>query len=149
MARAQRYNSPLALVIFDVDHFKQVNDVHGHQAGDAVLVGISRYVSGQVRTTDLLARWGGEEFVLLAPGSDGATARQAAEKLKALLSETSFGEVGKITCSFGVAEFSAGDTAETLIARADGALYRAKINGRNRVELAGSGSAAGGVASVA
>ena len=150
ITRAQRYNSPLALIMFDVDHFKRVNDVHGHQAGDAVLVGISRFASEHVRKTDLLARWGGEEFVLLAPGSDGATARQAAEKLNTLVAEASFGAAGKITCSFGVAELSAGDSAETLVARADSALYRAKINGRNRVELASpSDPAVNGAASVA
>ncbi len=150
IARAQRYHSSLALIMFDIDHFKRVNDLHGHQAGDAVLVGLSQLLSGQVRSVDLLARWGGEEFVLLAPGSDAATARQAAEKLKTLVAEANFDAVGKISCSFGVAELSAGDSAETLVARADGALYRAKLSGRNRVELALSpNSASGGAASVA
>jgi diguanylate cyclase (GGDEF)-like protein len=150
IARARRYNSPLALIMFDIDHFKQVNDVHGHQAGDAVLVRMAQLVAEHVRNTDLLARWGGEEFVLLAPGSDGATAHQTAAKLKTLVSGATFGAAGKITCSFGVAELSAGDSEETLVARADGALYRAKINGRDRVELASPpNSAASGEAAVA
>jgi diguanylate cyclase (GGDEF)-like protein len=136
MARAQRYGTPLTLVLYDVDHFKQVNDVHGHQAGDNALVRLAQIVSMQIRSTDLLARWGGEEFVILTPGSDGEMARQAAEKLAAAIELVVFEAVGTITCSFGIAQHAHGDSAETLIARADHALYRAKMNGRNRVELA-------------
>lgn len=149
-ARTQRYKSPLALIMYDVDHFKQVNDVHGHQVGDDVLVRLSEIVFECIRTTDLLARWGGEEFVILAPGLDGPTAYQTAEKLRAVIEEAAFSTVGKITCSFGVAEFSEKDSAETLVARADNALYRAKMRGRNRVELAAwPDIAASGMASVA
>jgi diguanylate cyclase (GGDEF)-like protein len=146
LARAQRHGTPLALIMFDVDHFKNVNDTHGHPTGDEVLVSLAQMASGHVRNTDLLARWGGEEFVLLVPGSDGATAYRTAEKLRTLISEAGFGAVGELTCSFGVTEFSAGDSAETLMARADSALYRAKMNGRNRTEQA---SATTGIASVA
>jgi diguanylate cyclase (GGDEF)-like protein len=134
--RSGRYKSPLALIMFDIDHFKQVNDAFGHQVGDEVLVQLSQTVSGNVRHTDVLARWGGEEFVILAPGLDGAAAFQAAEKIRRLISQTAFPTTGRVTCSFGVAEHVKGDTAETLVARADGALYRAKMMGRNRVELA-------------
>jgi diguanylate cyclase (GGDEF)-like protein len=136
LARAKRYGSPLALVLYDVDHFKLVNDMYGHQIGDDALVRLSQIVSGHIRNTDILARWGGEEFVILAPGSDGEMARQAAEKLAAAIRRTLFDEVGTITCSFGIAQYAPGDSAATLIARADHALYRAKMNGRNRVELA-------------
>ena len=136
MLRAKRYGTPLTLVLYDVDHFKLVNDLHGHQIGDGALVRLSQIVSVHVRNTDVLARWGGEEFVILAPGSDGEMARQAAEKLAAVIRRTVFDEVGAITCSFGIAQYAAGDSAATLIARADHALYRAKMNGRNRVELA-------------
>ncbi len=89
-----------------------------------------------VRNTDLLARWGGEEFVVLASGSDGEMVLQAAEKLAAIIQRTAFDGVGSITCSFGIAQYADGDSAEMLIARADQALYQAKMNGRNRVELA-------------
>jgi diguanylate cyclase (GGDEF)-like protein len=138
------------LVLYDIDHFKLVNDIHGHQIGDDALVRLSQIVSVHVRNTDVLARWGGEEFVILAPGSDGEMARQAAEKLAAVIRRTAFDEVGAITCSFGIAQYAAGDSAATLIARADHALYRAKMNGRNRVELAPlPGTTADDVASVA
>ena len=148
LARAQRFATPLALIMFDIDHFKKINDTHGHQTGDGVLVGLAHMASDHVRNTDLLARWGGEEFVLLVRGSDGVTAYRTAEKLRILISEARFGAVGELTCSLGVAEFSNGDSAETLVARADNALYRAKMNGRNRTELASlQDSAAAGIAS--
>jgi diguanylate cyclase (GGDEF)-like protein len=133
-ARSQRYKSPLALIMFDIDHFKQVNDVHGHQAGDDVLVGLAQIAAKYIRNTDLLARWGGEEFVILAPGLDGPAAYQAADKLRAVIEQATFGAVGTITCSFGVTQYFEGDTADTLVARVDSALYRAKTNGRNRTE---------------
>lgn len=149
-ARSERYKSPLALIMYDVDHFKEVNDAHGHQIGDDVLVQLSEIVFECIRTTDLLARWGGEEFVILTPGLDGATAHQTAEKLRAAIEQSTFSNVGKITCSFGVAEFTEGDSAATLVARADNALYRAKMRGRNRAELAAIPDArTGGMASVA
>jgi diguanylate cyclase (GGDEF)-like protein len=136
MARAQRYGTPLTLVLYDVDNFKRVNDIYGHQIGDKALVRLAQIVSMQLRNTDLLARWGGEEFVILMSGSDGEMARQATEKLAAAIGLAVFDAVGTITCSFGIAQHARGDNAETLIVRADHALYRAKMNGRNRVELA-------------
>jgi diguanylate cyclase (GGDEF)-like protein len=136
ISRSIRYETPLSLVLYDVDNFKAVNDTHGHQIGDKVLVQLSRFVPGLLRNTDLLARWGGEEFVILTPGSDGDMAYQATEKLRSAIAQVGFDEIGTVTCSFGVAQYVYGDTADTLISRADGALYRAKLNGRNRVELA-------------
>ena len=135
MSRAKRYATPLALVLYDVDHFKLVNDLHGHQTGDDALLRLSQLVSERIRSTDLLARWGGEEFVILFPGLDGEMARQAAEKIAEKVRQMLFDKAGTITCSFGVAQYAAGDSASTLIARADRALYRAKLNGRDRVEL--------------
>jgi len=135
IARAQRYAVPLALTLYDVDHFKEVNDVYGHQTGDRVLTGLSAIVARGIRQSDLLARWGGEEFVILLPGTDAVRAGIVADKLRETISQTSFDEAGTITCSFGVANYVEGDTAATLVARADNALYRAKMNGRNRVEL--------------
>jgi diguanylate cyclase (GGDEF)-like protein len=136
MSRSKRYETPLALVLYDIDNFKMVNDGHGHQTGDKVLIQLSRLVASLLRNTDLLARWGGEEFVILAAGSDGEKGYQAAERLRNAIEHFKFDDIGTVTCSFGVAQYVYGDTAETLISRADYALYRAKLNGRNRVELA-------------
>lgn len=136
MLRAGRYKTPLSLVLYDVDNFKTINDTYGHQIGDKALVRLSQVVPGLIRSSDLLARWGGEEFVLLTPGSDARMASQAAEKLREAIGQIELEEIGKVTCSFGVTQFVDGDTAEAFISRADGALYNAKINGRNRVEVA-------------
>jgi diguanylate cyclase (GGDEF)-like protein len=134
--RAARYKTLLSLVFYDIDHFKEINDTYGHQVGDKVLVQLCELVAGGIRGTDMLARWGGEEFAIMVPGCDGRLALQAAEKLRATIAQIVFHTVGKVTCSFGIAQYVEGDTAAALIARADEALYRAKINGRNRVELA-------------
>jgi diguanylate cyclase (GGDEF)-like protein len=134
--RAQRYKSPLSLVLYDVDNFKKINDSHGHQAGDQALIALSRFVSSRIRNSDVLARWGGEEFVVLTPACNGPVACQLAGNLNDAIGDLNIAEVGSLTCSFGVAEYYDGDTAETLLARADEALYQAKRNGRNRVELA-------------
>jgi diguanylate cyclase (GGDEF)-like protein len=136
MLRSMRYGTSLSLVLYDVDNFKSVNDTRGHQIGDKVLIQLSQFVPSLLRNTDLLARWGGEEFVILTPGSDGEMAYQAAEKLRNAIEQIKFDEIGTVTCSFGVAQYMCGDTAESLISRADDALYRAKLNGRNQVELA-------------
>jgi diguanylate cyclase (GGDEF)-like protein len=136
MSRSMRYETSLSLVLYDVDNFKAVNDAHGHQIGDKVLIQLSRFVPSLLRNADLLARWGGEEFVVLMPGSDGEKAYQAAEKLRKAIAQVKFDEIGTVTCSFGVAQYVHGEAAETLISRADEALYRAKLNGRNQVELA-------------
>jgi diguanylate cyclase (GGDEF)-like protein len=134
MARSARYRgTPLSMVMYDIDHFKAVNDTYGHQRGDQVLVGLTRITAGHIRQTDLLARWGGEEFMILAPNCDGQQAAQLAEKLRRLIGESVFDEVGTVTCSFGVVQFQDGDTAETFTSRADEALYAAKRAGRNCV----------------
>jgi diguanylate cyclase (GGDEF)-like protein len=140
ISRAQRYGTPLSLVLFDIDHFKLINDTHGHLAGDKVLVELSRFVARQIRDVDVLARWGGEEFAILLPESDASMACQFAQKLRESLEGLQFDEVGVVTCSFGVAQFEHADLAKTIVSRADKALYRAKLNGRNRVELAPSRS---------
>jgi diguanylate cyclase (GGDEF)-like protein len=134
--RARRFDVALSLVIYDVDHFKQINDAYGHQAGDQVLIKLSGFVAKRMRETDLLARWGGEEFVILLPLSDASMAERFAELLREAIATLSFDHGKPVTCSFGVAQFAAGESAERLVARADEALYRAKLNGRNRVELA-------------
>lgn len=134
LARAARSGAPLALLMFDVDHFKQVNDIHGHQAGDQVLVRISDVVASSIGDGELLARWGGEEFVALFPGQDAQAVYRIAEEVRRKIEAIGFADIGPVTCSFGIADYTQGDTPERLLERADAALYRAKANGRNRTE---------------
>jgi diguanylate cyclase (GGDEF)-like protein len=140
-AEAARYGRSLSFVLLDVDHFKKVNDVHGHPAGDAVLRGVAAVVAAQARDTDRAARYGGEEMALLLPETDPKGARAIAERLRAAIAnaahETESGSL-QVTVSLGVSSIpSAGvETPEQLLEAADKALYRAKQGGRNRVELA-------------
>lgn len=136
MLRAEPLQAPLSLILYDIDHFKAVNDIHGHQVGDKALVRLSRLMTNLIRKTDILARWGGEEFIILAAETDGQMAYRAAQRFGVAISKIEFEEVGPLTCSFGIAQYESGDTPETFVARADEALYRAKLNGRNRAELA-------------
>jgi diguanylate cyclase (GGDEF)-like protein/PAS domain S-box-containing protein len=122
------------LVIADIDHFKQINDTYGHQSGDRVLLSIAHAFSQTIRTGDVLARWGGEEFVCLLPDVDLEKALYVAEKLRRALEELRFPDAGGVSASFGVSIYVPGDTQESLLHRADTALYRAKEKGRNRVE---------------
>ncbi len=141
-ARFRRYGTPLSVLVWDIDRFKQINDTYGHLAGDNVLKIIARTFRELVRDTDFLARYGGEEFVILMPETDLAEARSAAEKLRAAVEACKFHYKGKrvpITASGGLASFTGEDTPESVFARADAALYRAKGGGRNRVEVDGHG----------
>ena len=137
--RAKRYGTPLSLTLFDLDHFKQVNDSHGHPAGDRVLVAVARAVERNLRESDVFARVGGEEFVVLLPNTNEEGAVEFAERLRAALqaiSPLALEVDAQITASFGVVEFDRGSddsTGETLSAAADAALYNAKWLGRNRV----------------
>lgn len=135
MLRAQRYATPLSLVLYDIDHFKSINDTHGHLVGDKVLMQLSELIASRIRGTDELFRWGGEEFAILLPGAAAQMAVDLAKSLRDLISDAAFEGVGKVTCSFGVAQYDGTETAEEFVARADAALYRAKMNGRNRIEL--------------
>lgn len=136
LSYARRYGVGFGIIMYDVDHFKAVNDEFGHPAGDRVLSDLARIVAGHIRESDLLARWGGEEFIILLPDTDGRSTYATAEKLRAAIAATEIDTVGNVRCSFGVTEYGAGDTAETILARVDAALYRAKRKGRNRVEFA-------------
>lgn len=122
----------------DVDHFKQVNDLYGHQTGDEVLVQMAGLLRTHVRETDMAGRWGGEEFMVICPETDAAGAGVLAAKLRQMIAEHTFPRVGSRTGSFGVATRLTGETADSLIGRSDAALYRAKERGRNRVEQAES-----------
>ncbi|WP_343650574.1 GGDEF domain-containing protein [Herbaspirillum sp.] len=141
MAVAERYGRPLAVLLFDIDHFKRINDTHGHQAGDLVLRGAAQTAAALLRKVDVLARYGGEEFIILLPESGLEQAGSVAEKLRAVLALTEFdseqGQRIRFTASFGVAALQCREGLDEMIRRADLALYRAKRSGRNRVELAG------------
>jgi diguanylate cyclase (GGDEF)-like protein len=140
IARMTRYGSPLSLVMVDLDHFKALNDHHGHAAGDAVLRGVAEILDSEKRLGDMVARYGGEEFVAVLPHSDAAAALAWAERVRARLASTSFDLSGQhlaITASFGVASGrNDEDSSETLLRAADEALYEAKAAGRNQVALA-------------
>lgn len=133
LARYNRYGSPLALAIIDLDHFKRVNDVYGHDIGDRVLVELTERLAGEIREPDFLARWGGEEFVVLLQETGASDAYSMAERLRRRVAAEPFPDVGPITVSAGLASVRAGDNAGTLLKRADDALYEAKRNGRNQV----------------
>ena len=135
--RAGRYGEPLSLLLLDIDHFKAINDTHGHLVGDQVLIGLSHRVRDHLRDVDILARWGGEEFVVMLPHCDGDQARHLAEKLRALIAAEPFPGVGQVTSSFGVAQFHPPESADAWLDRADDALYQAKAAGRNRIRVAG------------
>ncbi|MBF0328789.1 MAG: diguanylate cyclase [Nitrospirae bacterium] len=136
LQRALRHGLPLSIIMLDIDHFKLINDTFGHHAGDSVLKELTCIARDTLRKYDSLARWGGEEFVILSPGNSIENARLLAERLRENIAKHSFGHGSVVTGSFGVASFGEGDDADTLLKRVDSALYKAKNSGRNRVELA-------------
>ncbi|WP_216324214.1 GGDEF domain-containing protein [Deinococcus aestuarii] len=133
-AQVSRQPGPLSLITFDLDAFKRVNDTHGHPVGDRVLRDLAVLARREGRAGDVLARWGGEEFVWLLPGADRVAAARAAERLRAAVEAHDF-RVGRVTLSLGVAVWRPGDDPQTLFRRADELLYAAKHGGRNRAEV--------------
>ncbi len=133
--RSKRSGNPLALLMIDVDGFKQVNDTSGHNAGDEVLVRLATLLHNNIRATDYLGRWGGDELVLLLTETDLAGAHNVAEKLRGLIESHVFPYNKHLTISLGASQYQSADNSTSLIARADTALYRAKHAGRNRVEV--------------
>ena len=138
LERCRRFNHQLALLMIDVDHFKRVNDTHGHAVGDEVLKAFTRVLEGNLRSVDLLGRLGGEEFAVVLPESDDSAAAHTAERLRAAVEGLQFpledGSALKITTSVGIAILAGtGETLDNLLVRADSALYTAKRDGRNRV----------------
>ncbi|HJV25434.1 MAG TPA: diguanylate cyclase [Aromatoleum sp.] len=134
MSRAERHGHPVSLMILDVDHFKDINDHFGHAIGDYVLVELVRSIRTDIRRADTITRWGGEEFVVLAPDASLHEAEQLAEKLRDRVADSRLSSAGHVTVSIGVAEYQCGESFEDWFARADHAMYRAKSDGRNRVE---------------
>ncbi len=133
---AARHRYPFAIMMFDLDHFKNVNDQYGHAAGDEVLKVFTDIVRTHIRTSDLLCRWGGEEFLLVCPHLDQDNVHNLAEKLRQAVEKASFLADIPLTTSIGIAEFKPGESVMRLIERADQALYSAKEAGRNRVASA-------------
>jgi two-component system cell cycle response regulator len=134
--RALRYTNALSLVIMDIDHFKSFNDTHGHQKGDEVLAVTAGILQENIRINDIACRYGGEEFIVILPGTNAEGAAVLAEKMRFTLEKESQGRTGlQVTASFGLSTFNlSGDSPEDFIQRADNGLYAAKKNGRNRVE---------------
>ncbi len=133
MHRARRYGHPVALLMLDIDHFKQINDTHGHQEGDRVLREMADRVRSVIRLSDSLTRWGGEEFIVLMPDTGLSSASTLAERIRESLGGQLFEGVGRVTVSIGVAEYLPAASREAWLERADQAMYRAKGAGRNRV----------------
>lgn len=133
LSEARRYGPALSLLAIDIDHFKEVNDTFGHHVGDLVLIELTRRLGSHLRASDVLARWGGEEFVILMRHCTLAESLPLAEKMRALVADGPFPEVGTVTVSIGVAELQPDDDLATWLDRADRAMYDAKTAGRNAV----------------
>ncbi|MBB4196731.1 hypothetical protein CCR94_11945 [Rhodoblastus sphagnicola] len=140
LERGVRHRQPVSLVLFDIDHFKRINDTYGHQAGDLVLRELVSVVRATIRSIDMLFRWGGEEFVVIAASTGYRGSAALAEKIREAVETHLFQGVGSVTVSLGVAERLAPESAETWFRRLDDALYLAKNNGRNRVWVERLGS---------
>ena len=139
LARSQTSHQPLTLILLDIDHFKRVNDTHGHAVGDVVLQELVAVVRGCTRAADLLFRWGGEEFVVLVPSAGYRHAGGVGEKLRRAVEGHAFPVAGRVTISLGVAEHAPGEDAAAWFQRLDAALYEAKRGGRNRVVVSPQG----------
>jgi diguanylate cyclase (GGDEF)-like protein len=131
--RAQRFAQTFGLIMLDIDHFKMVNDTHGHQVGDQVLIDVAQILRSNIRQTDEVGRWGGEEFIIVCPQSDENGTFNLAEILRTKLATHEFFVGGHKTASFGVTAYRAEDTSKDIVGRADAALYQAKQKGRNQV----------------
>jgi diguanylate cyclase (GGDEF)-like protein len=135
MHETQREPRPLTALLLDLDHFKALNDTHGHLAGDQVLIGFARDLESCLRQSDIVCRWGGEEFIVLLKDTDGDNGKMIAEKIRQHVEKQRYAYHGKqlqVTVSIGLTTLQADDTLHTLLSRADQAMYRAKHSGRNR-----------------
>ncbi len=133
--RAKRYKTPLSIIMFDIDFFKKINDTYGHGIGDEVLKKLAETIEKNLRKTDKLFRIGGEEFIIILPNTNIENAKIVAEKLRKAICKTDFGKPGRITISLGVTSFTKEDNEDSFLDRVDKALYMAKNNGRNRLEV--------------
>jgi len=135
ISAAVRYNHSFGFVMLDIDHFKSVNDTYGHAVGDKVLQTMAQALSTHIREDDIFARWGGEEFIIIANGATMESLQGLIEKLQKEIANISFAPVPSVTASFGLTLYKSGDTIETIQKRADDALYQAKEKGRDRYEM--------------
>lgn len=133
IVRVRRFAAPLSFVLFDIDFFKNVNDAHGHGTGDQVLQKIGRAIAGQLRETDLAARWGGEEFLAILPNTALESAQACADRVRRAVAAMELPMGTTVTVSGGVAQLQAGESLAEVVARADARLFKAKAEGRNRV----------------
>lgn len=134
-ARARRYGTPFSVILIDIDHFKEVNDTHGHTVGDTVLRQFAQLLRNNVRQVDQVGRLGGEEFLIVLPEINAKQARAAAETLRQRINHHQFETVQHKTASFGVTQYYGKETLQSMLDRVDQALYAAKNNGRDRVEV--------------
>ncbi|MFZ2890213.1 GGDEF domain-containing protein, partial [Sulfuricurvum sp.] len=132
LSLSERQNTTLSIIFFDIDYFKKINDEYGHQIGDHVLSTLTQIIKNNLRKSDIIGRWGGEEFIIALPNTSLGRATNLAEKFRQLIEKSPF-IFGNITCSFGVAEHKYMETYEALLLRADEMLYKAKRLGRNCV----------------
>jgi len=132
--RSERFGSSFSLLLLDIDNFKSVNDIYGHQAGDKVLVEIANLLLDSIRTIDIVGRWGGEEFLIIAPQTESKGALSIAESIRLKIEKHSFSKIGSITVSLGISTYKQGDTIDDLMSRADSALYIAKAEGKNQIQ---------------
>lgn len=134
--RGIRYKTIFSIILLDIDSFKAINDTFGHDVGDYTLISIANLLKDNIRSIDLVGRFGGEEFLVICPETRAQDAYVLAEKLRVVIAENEFKTIGKKTCSFGVSEFMLSDTSkEDILKRADSALYEAKSKGKNKVVL--------------
>lgn len=132
--RANRFHRPLSVILIDIDHFKQINDTHGHAVGDSVLMETAELLQSNLRSSDIPCRWGGEEFLVICPETEIDTAIQLAERLREEFATRCFSVAGHQTASFGVAEYKSDRSPGQIFRQADAAMYQAKEKGSNRVE---------------
>ena len=122
----------LTFILFDIDNFKEINDTYGHLAGDKVLKQLTAIIKENIRRSDIFARWGGDEFILVIENSTLEKTIKITEHLRQVIAKTIFEEVGHITCSFGISSYQEGDTINKMMKRVDQAMYNAKKGGRNK-----------------
>lgn len=132
--RSHRFKRSFGIIIIDMDSFKRVNDTYGHQAGDQVLIQFAKILKENIRKVDVLGRWGGEEFMIICPETDFHGTIKLAESLREIISKYDFPTIGHFNASFGVSIYDDDENIDKVISRADDALYKAKANGKNRVE---------------
>ncbi|MDR4947470.1 diguanylate cyclase [Neobacillus cucumis] len=135
MRRTERFDRAFSLILMDIDFFHTLNEQIGQTAGDRILITVSTIVQQRIRECDIFARWGGEEFILLVPETNGKEAVFLAESIRSIIEKYQFPHIGQVTCSFGVSEFAPGKTKNELLLELEKALAISKANGRNRVTL--------------